>query len=967
MLGVATIALRAAGCSLPQASNAPVSHWTFDETAGGTFADEGPASVPMSLVGSWSDFSTGSLVQGVAGTSAYTNGSAYATLPADAATHNFTALTISFYYQRESASEKHILLAGGDGSEIGDFSIEVLPNGRLRGWHTGQDNQLRFFENTAGVTGTDLQVGTAHRIELTLGAQGARIYLDGAELAAAAIPANTNGWNHGRVKFLGRWTDGAQAPAIGVFDRLRIWNRQLTGAEIAELEAAQSISLPEEPDEPEQPGEALSVPSLAEWLVSDEPTPAATKYVSNQNRGNGSGSSPANAQEVQAALNGAARGQNFIAVCQTPGTIEFWAYPNGLDFPGTLSGSSFITLQAREGDGVVISAGEDFSGARTPNSGFWTQSGLSQTDIDKHIWRSVGTFSGGEQFMMGFWIEFGHPHQLIRAINMTNLRAPYGEADSPTNYAGPMVHKASDGRVYIRMQKPHPVKYSRDDKWSETTFPGHPEAITNGQLDYPKSQDPNDYSISLFRVNTNQIAFDPSTSGHHIRIGAGINSMGFRNAFRGASFIQGGRGLHWTWAHAVESARSGQEKDNYFFNRTRFSDGCKIHAWEWKFGAWQEAIRDAWFEMFNSTAASNIYCKDCTIGHYHELVTGSQNLNGMRFRNCSFVYILDDGFQVRYSMSRVEVGYCYYYYSDWGGMGESGVDGQDADPGEWYIHHNILDCRREKFSNWRAQPHPQDVYTPHSPDGNSPRKIYNNILFCGPDRAEEDGIGFEHSPQSSGSGNNTLNGAANTHQVFNNIILLDFIEGTKRYDPVVTSPNAQYSDILKNRSDFLGNRQNRYSAAHSNELQDYNLYWRNPALNVNGAFRNQRGAGQTVTVYADLAAWFASGEFAHSKLSGVRRPAYTPGWEGNSTMVKPVIGALDDRVNSRFDYRPQATAAVTVAASGSLNGQDWWTTPPTWGDDYFAWDEDGLSLEPDPWKGPLDPSGSSFPVGVQKP
>ena len=114
----------------------------------------------------------------------------------------------------------------------------MLPNGRLRAWHTGQDDVLRFFEGTSGITGTSLQVGTAHRIDLSLGPQGARIYLDGVELPAAAIPANTNGWNNGRVKYLGRWTDGVQAPAVGVFDRLRIWNRQLTGAEIAELEAS---------------------------------------------------------------------------------------------------------------------------------------------------------------------------------------------------------------------------------------------------------------------------------------------------------------------------------------------------------------------------------------------------------------------------------------------------------------------------------------------------------------------------------------------------------------------------------------------------------------------------------------------------------------------------------------------------------------------------------------------------------
>ena len=247
-----------------------------------------------------------------------------------------------------------------------------------------------------------------------------------------------------------------------------------------------------------QPGEALSVPSLAEWLVSDEPTPAATKYVSNQNRGNGSGSSPANAQEVQAALNGASPGDVLLAVCQTPGTIEFWNYPNGLSFPSGSAGN-YITLQARQGDGVVISAGEDFRGgahARTAASG---RRAASADDIDKNIWRSVGTFSGGAQTMMGRWIEFGHPHQLMRYVNMTNLRAAYGQETARRTMPAPMVHKDSDGRVYIRMQKPHPVKYSRDNKWSRTnSWPGFPEAINNGQLNYPISQNPNDYPIYLW-------------------------------------------------------------------------------------------------------------------------------------------------------------------------------------------------------------------------------------------------------------------------------------------------------------------------------------------------------------------------------------------------------------------------------------------------------------------------------------
>jgi hypothetical protein len=961
MLGVAKAALF--GAAFAQQGPVLVSLWAFDETsdAGGVFNDLGPASLAMDIVGTWADLSTDSMVQGIGGTSAYTGGSGYATTPANHPAHELPALTISFYYQPNSAAAKHILFAAGNGTQAGDFSIELLANGRLRAYHVGQDNVLRFFESTNGVTGTNLQVGTAYRIDLTLGSLGARIYLDGVPLTDAFILANTNGWNNSPIKYLGVFTDGVSSPADGAFDRFRIWDRQLSNEQIAVLEPAQSITLPV--------GQAeLTVPSLAEWLISDESDPLPTKYVSDQNRGDGSGSSPANAQAVQTALSGAAPGDTFLAVCQTPGTIEFWDYPNGLTFPSG-SSNNYVTLQARQGDGVVVSAGEDFAGARTPKGGFWTQSGLSADDIDKNIWRSASTFPGGEQAMMGMWIEFDHPHQLLRYSSLSNLRAPYGQADGPTNYATPGVHKGSDGHVYIRMQKPHPVKYSRDDKWSETLWYGYPEAVSDGQLDYPKSQDPNDYVMHLWRVSTSAAAFSFSTAGW-AKVGAGINSMGHRWTLnRNSHDIWCDRGLHYNWQSFIRASITGETVTNYVMNRMRCTDGSKIHAAisEWKFGGWLSGIRSSWFTMFNSSTASGIYCKDCTIGDYHDVITGAAHLNSVRFRNCTFHSTLDDGFQTRYSMSRVEVGYCYYYNSDWGGFGESGDDGQDADPGQWYFHHNILDCRREKCSNWRAQPHPQDVYTPHSPDGNSPRKFYNNLVFSGPDIQEEDGIGFQHQPQADSGGNNTLSGAAMTHQMFNNIILKVFIEGTKRYDPVVTNPDAQYSDIFQNRSDFLGNRQNRYSAAATNELQDYNLYWRRSEMTVDGAFRNQRGGGQTVTEYPDLAAWFASSEFDHSKLSGTLRGAYAAGWEGNSTMTKPTLPALDNWPAERFQYRPAATSSVTTAASGSLNGQNWWTSPPTWGDDYFPWNDGEMTLAPSAYKGPLDPSGDTIPVGVQNP
>ena len=714
-------------------------------------------------------------------------------------------------------------------------------------------------------------------------------------------------------------------------------------------------------------------PSLAEWLTSDEATGTPTKFVSNQNRGNGSGSSAANAQEVQAALNGASAGQSFVAVCQTPGAIEHWSYPTGLNFPNGASGNR-IVLKARQGDGVVISAGQTYAAARTINNGFWTQSGLSTDDINKHIWRSTATFSGGEQALMGWWIEFDHPHQLLRYSSLANLRTAYGQEDSFTNYATPGVHKGSDGRVYIRMQKSHAVKYSRNNKWSESLWHGYPEAVTGGQIDYPKSQDPNDYAIYLTPMPT-AAAF---TFGNGwVRVGPGINSMGYRFALaRGGTGVWLDRSTHYTWQLVVQGSAASALVANYYLNRVRASDGAKLHAsrGEWKFGGPLEGIRSVAFQMGPGEHDSlrGLYLKDCTICDYHEFYTGAKNINNfamIRMKNCTIKHIFDDGFQARHSTSRCEIGYCYWYNSDWGGMGDADADGNDPDPGEWYVHHNIFDWRSERNQIWRSEPHSQDCWTGHSPDGNSPRKIYNNLCLFGPDRQNGDTIGFEHcattgtDPQA----NNDLTGAANCHQVFNNIIILQFLEGTKRYTPNLSGANYSIAgDRLQH--DFIGVHKIRYSAVETNELFDYNLWWRPSGMTEDSPFHFVRGNSTTRTGYASLTAWHNSAEFDHSKLSGARRAAYTPGVEGNSVQIapgsQPPLATVSSWPTQRLTgYRPSAVSSITTAASGSLNGQNWWGTPPTWGTENFNW----AGLAPSPYKGPLDPNGTTMPVGVQNP
>jgi Concanavalin A-like lectin/glucanases superfamily len=932
MLG-ASQAVQLGACATQQQVPAPISLWSFDETGGTSFADHGPANVPMDIVGTWADLSTASMVQGIGGTSAYTNGSGHATIPANDPDHDLSELTISFYYQRNSAAAKQILLAAGNGTQAGDFSIEVLANGRLRGYHVGQDLQLRFFESTNGITGTDLQVGTAHRIDLTLGSLGARIYLNGAPLIHAFILANTNGWNNTRIKYLGRWIDGALSPADGAFDRLRIWDRQLTSLQISILEPARSITLPG--------GETLelSVPSLAEWLLSDEATPAATKYVSNQNRGNGSGSSPANAQEIQAALNGASAGQTFVAVCQTPGTIEYWEKPNGLTIPSGSAGNP-VTLQARQGDGVVISKDQEFAGARTPNSGFWTQSGLSQDDINKKIWRSSGTFTSGATVRLyGVWIEFGHPHLLLAYNNLTDLRATYGTADTPTNYGIPGVVLHTDGRLYIRMQKPHAGKVSVGNTWQNHLWPGHPEAISNGQIAYPVTENPNSYPIHLYR-RSNTSAFNATSTNGHIKIGSGINSLGYQHIVAQCSNLTMRRGTHISWHTFMQVTAT---RSNIDLQRTRMSGGSKRHGSrdEWKFGGSFEPDRGAWVEVSGTDALvmTNWNLKDCTIADFHEIIVGQGSQ--WRFRNCTIFNILDDGVQGHCTTNQVEFGYCYFRNAAYGGHGQGGGIG-----GTYFFHHNILDPRVEKCAFYRQAAVPNFLWLNHSTGGSQPRKVYNNTLLWGPDVEEAQSNGLNHNDERN-------NASSEPHEVFNNIVIR---HGTRRY-PAIGFFSQPQTDFVQGRLKWGG----------SNEMWDYNLYYRQ-VPQINGAFLNgilqgaSSGFGSpSLENFATLAAWRASSAFQTSKQR------YAPGFEANGTDTKPTLPSLDNFPTDRFKYRPSPTAAVTTATTSSLSGANWWSTPPSWGASFFPWNDGEKTLAPSNWKGALDPNGSTLPVGVQNP
>ena len=151
------------------------------------------------------------------------------------------------------------------------------------------------------------------------------------------------------------------------------------------------------------------VPLFTEWLPSDEAGETPDLYAKASASGTGSGTTEANAMSLSTALAALSAGQVLQYSCATPGTIEWADLPNGISLPSGTSTSNRTVIQAKNGDGLVISRGEDFADARTPDSGFWTQSGLSSDFINKKIWKSTGTFSGGQEDMAGWWIEFDHP------------------------------------------------------------------------------------------------------------------------------------------------------------------------------------------------------------------------------------------------------------------------------------------------------------------------------------------------------------------------------------------------------------------------------------------------------------------------------------------------------------------------------------------------------------------------------
>ena len=912
MLGVAKAALF--GAAFAQQGPILVSLWAFDETsdAGGVFNDLGPASLAMDIVGTWADLSTDSMVQGIGGTSAYTNGSGYATTPANHPAHDLPALTISFYYQPNGAAAKHILFAAGNGTQAGDFSIELLANGRLRAYHVGQDNVLRFFESTDGVTGTNLQVGTAYRIDLTLGSLGARIYLDGVPLTDAFILANTNGWNNTQIKYLGVFTDGVSSPADGAFDRFRIWDRQLTSEQIAALEPAQSITLPAAP---------LLVPNVGEWLINDGmaiPATGTVRYARPGGSGIG-GTTEGVAGDLQSTLSASAAGDTVVCL------QGYYNAPNGLIFPSGSSATNPVTVMAKPGSWAVLCQDTNFLNLGQLDAGDGEGSAKTWTlhDAATNTWRIP--YSGGASTLNGCFFQAGMAHMLFPYPSLTALMSTRDTASKPTTkdewwFSGLAV---DGGFAYIRLDRPN---------WSDmgvvdATYGAWPDdgrytiGIENGgspswfsrsnASDFKTGRptlgqglDPND--LRIYVAGDNSARLLNQSSGNFTRLGDGMNSLGYKYYTTGKSNHELHRGAHYIRGFFV--ATLDANVSNITAHRARIF-GCGEHRLQgsmavMKFNEFlnppnqmlEGSHRNGFISVpFNAdNSATNLTFDDCTICYYHEVFVGSEPLNKIRFVNCTFHMIYDEfGQNSNEKISQLEVGYCYMRDSSiFNGASMDGSATQSPLASEWY-HHNIMDqrCCRNGFSNRKAAGGAMSLGRDINAQGASKR--YNNTLILNPDDAPGRGMSMGW------AGNQELvtasTSAAQYDEVFNNIIIR---HDTKRYNGE-EGGSPQRNDACENGM-LIKNSSGTFNKCY----RDYNLYYRDVPLDpatwtfsqkkyhdVSGRYFNGKdydnvrsGSG---TVFYGSADWADTDDSG----AGIGQPG---GWEANASDANPQIPSVDD-------------------------------------------------------------------------
>ena len=1011
----------------------PISIWPLNETSGTVFDDTEPANVNGTIFNTWADLSTTTMVAGGGGTSVYTGAGVpppYATFPASQAAHNLTNLTISFYYQRRTTTAKHVLLAAGAVAtdiQPGDFSIEVLANGRLRGYHVGQDAVLRFFDDTLGlgITGTDLGL-SAHRIDVSFGAAGAKIYLDGVPLTAAAIPANTNGWNNARVKYLGAFPTTLTGPADGAFDHIRLWNRQLSDAEVAGLEAAVTISL----TPPVTSG--LIVPDVGQFLTNDDfdvpATTASKKTLWASPTGTGDGSSKAAAGNLHTMLSNCTAGAGDTVVA----TEGYYSCPSGVTLKAGKSAAEPTTLMAEPGAWIVLCRDTSFlnmgqlpSAPGEPAPKNWTLH-----DAATNTWKVA--YSGGAANLEGCWYDGGMMHMLFPYDSLTALMSTQNTTNAPVSrdqwfFSGVC---AEGGFAYIRMAHPNWADMGVDpvyggwrvDNRYQLGFESPPShawfTSSNGNINFGRptiGQDlnPNTLKIYLGRRDTTGLLIHDN-SGSFTRFGSGVNSMGFRR-YTNKSNHELHRGSHYLPGFFLDSTTdvsniTAHRARLFGYGEHRMQGSMKIMKYNNPLGSILEGSHRNGLINIGSAAVRNVTFYNCTLSYWHEVLVGGQHvLDRIRFVNCVLHAGFDECVQVTNRlMFNVEFGHCYFRdQAIWSGGGAN--DGVTTPPSPFcteYWHHNIQDARLPRgtvdvASNVNdANGTPLKIRTPlggansngRSQDTDGAAKKYNNTTIMPPDTAASNTNSLcwnmALTPPVSTPGNNPRE----FDEGFNNILICS---DNKRYrGKESTSVNWFRWDSVERKAAVRIINPAGATPRYNRHWRDYNTYWRNVAVDPQTGFQSNKkfidlnySTGTQPNPDFDYvqanngtepnggpvgdAVFYGSSEWAFTRDNigaAFWGPGNTKGWEQNGSDDNPRIPSVDSFPAQRMDYRPQnAQTGVATAPSVTAGGNAWYGTGTTPGWSNYGATQVPWNWAPSPWRGALDPAGTDMPIGVQRP
>jgi hypothetical protein len=518
---------------------------------------------------------------------------------------------------------------------------------------------------------------------------------------------------------------------------------------------------------------------------------------------------------------------------------------------------------------------------------------------------------------------------------------------------------------------------SQNNKWPQDHRLDYiPGWVSGGQLRFPVTQNPKDYSIWLTDspatdLYTSDFAnakapFD-FTNKSWWTIGEGINSFGYCVTFKpsGASNIEVKRGTDFAVQVGIAPSGSADMPGPFTLRRRRMTQGMLKHQslMNWKYqGPLEQGWRGAWAGAEQSGMMYGLICRDCTIHGWHDIMTGAGR--NWDIQQCTFIQCFDDGWQVPPAwFYNNNLHYCYFLDCVLGGPGQYFRDftvlGDALAP--WYVSHCIFDNRCPKLVDTGTGYEPyvsMPLWQMHMASGGEmPIKFFNNTVIFSPDQQGSINFWMAHI-----RGDNPA--VRSYHEVFNCIYARSDYQRYYGKNPTTGGAPAGGEAWVAQSDEIVGRV---VSGGGSKELYDFIILHRDVPSVVNNLFREMVDtpvAGQAASAhggqdFSSLSAWLSSSKFTASKgIYPARAGVPTGGFFANSYQVNPQmpscpsggnIGSFDARRN----YRP--------AASQANNGFAGTTTAPS-GESMASW-----LVKPSSYIGALDPAGTTCPIGCQTP